>query len=692
MQHDSILKSRLTPAHIALAKAWINGLDLGNMARRYLPALGDDDGHVDLRVIKSSLIAVLADLSGAAHRHKIPGSAVLSRQAARIRVDSSRPSLNDFQASLDHGDDMSEVELIALYDESFPKSDQKADRSLARQSRLIIRQLELIARLEPLVSKPITWLDEVQGWFVPSLAERLSQGGLRTIEDLAVAVAGKPTDWFANVSGIGILKATRIDRFLRAHFGSLEDALDKKGIPYQQPDIVHAEEKQGLRLTLLTSVAVEPFAAHPVVQRQSLVQPGRNPDLDGSQGRLRQLGAPAATEANNDYEAMQTWLQLKSSASTVKLYRREITRLIAWSIQVRQRAMSSLSIEDALAYRDFLGAIPASILIKKGPKKLTPAQKQLREERQDIAVAGFTQSSLTTSSIKKALVIINGFYNWLVSVRYVTANPFSGVKATSVLPGKGQGTTSADDMDSLEFARSRKESIVERALPREATDAIESYLAVAHEPKDVEFAARARFIFKFAIMTGLRISEIAAARRDHLEYIEADASTGGGGGWILHVVGKRSKAREVPMPDALIAHLQSYLAHRGLLVLPCPSMDVPPGTFLIGGYASKLRGKPVGDGVLPQTIHRALKELFSLSINRRAFKDPKAGDKLRRATTHWLRHTAATRAVAAQVPLDVVASTLGHSSLTTTSRYVRAERVRKLAEMQKLWASQEKVG
>jgi integrase len=96
--------------------------------------------------------------------------------------------------------------------------------------------------------------------------------------------------------------------------------------------------------------------------------------------------------------------------------------------------------------------------------------------------------------------------------------------------------------------------------------------------------------------------------------------------------------------------------------------------------------------VLPQTIHRALKELFSMAITSRTFNDPKAGDKLRRATTHWLRHTAATRAVAAQVPLDVVASTLGHSSLTTTSRYVRAERVRKLAEMQKLWANQAKEG
>ena len=689
MQHESILKSRLTPAHIALAKAWINGLDLGSMAARYLPALGDDDGQIDLRVAKSSLIAVLADLSGAAHRHHIAGSAVLSRQAARIRVDASGPSLIDFQASLEHGDGMAEAELIALYDERYPNSDKKADRSLARQSRLINRQLALLAQLEPLVSTPITWDDEVQGWFVPSLAERLAQAGLSTIEDLAVAVAGDPDNWFASVAGIGTLKATRIERFLRAHLGSLEAALDKKGIPYKQPDSSNAEEKQGLRLSLQASAAVVPFSVHTLAQRPGLARPGGNSDLDGSQGRLRQLGAPAATEAGNDYQAMQTWLQLKASASTVKLYQREITRLIAWSIQLRQRPMSSLSIEDALAYRDFLGAIPPSFQVKKGPKKLTAAEKHMSDQRPDISVAGFTQASLTTSSIKKALVIINGFFNWLVSVRYVTANPFSGVKAASVLPGKGQGTTNADDVESLEFARSRKESIVERALPREATDAIDTYLAFAHEAKDTEFATRARFVYRFAIMTGLRISEIAAARRDHLEYIEADTSMGGGG-WILHVVGKRSKAREVPMPDALVAHLQDYLVHRGLLVLPSSSIDIPPGAFLVGGYPSKLRDKRAGDGVLPQTIHRALKELFSMAIGSSTFKDPKAGDKLRRATAHWLRHTAATRAVAAQVPLDVVASTLGHSSLTTTSRYVRAEQVRKLAEMQKLWADQAK--
>ena len=687
MNHESILKSRLTIAHIAMAKAWINGLDLASMAQRYLPALGDDDGQMDMRVAKSSLTRVLAELGGVAHRNQINGGALLLRQAARIRVDASGPSLEDFRATLEYGDDVSESELVELYKERHPGTDEKPERGLARQARLINRQLQLLSQLAHLVSSPITWQDGVHGWFVTSLADRLDQAGLKTIQELAVAIAGNPTEWFATAPGVGISKAARIERFLRAQMGSIEEALIAKGVPYKQPAAPDHEDR-GLYLSLQLLNAVEPANGPSPASQESQPQSLSKSELDGSQGRLRVLNAPAATEASNDYEAMQTWLSLKGSDATVRLYQREVTRLIAWSIQVRRRPMSSLSIEDALAYRDFLGAIPVSILIKKGPKQLTIAQRQARQESQAIPVAGFTTLSLSTSSIKKALVIINGFYNWLVSVRYVTANPFAGVKASSALPGVGQSSTSADDMASLEFARSRKESVVDRTLPREATDAIDRYLDQQIDPKDAEFIARARFVFKFATMTGMRISEISAARRDHLEYLEPDPSNGNAGGWILHVVGKRSKAREVPMPDALIAHLEDYLSHRGLIALPCPTLDVSAGTFLVGGYPTRLKGKKRDDGVLPQTIHRTLKELFSLASNSHLFKDPKAADQLRRATTHWLRHTAATRAVAAQVPLDVVASTLGHASLTTTSRYIRAERVRKLDEMQKLWKNQ----
>lgn len=280
-------------------------------------------------------------------------------------------------------------------------------------------------------------------------------------------------------------------------------------------------------------------------------------------------------------------------------------------------------------------------------------------------------------------MIINGFYNWLISVRYVSANPFAGIRATNFLPSVNDRSTLSSDTESLKVARIHKESVVDRTLPREVTDAINNYLSQT-DGKEAEFIFRASFIFQLASITGMRISELAAARIDHLEYVSAEP-TGGVGGWILHVIGKRNKAREVPIPDVLIDALKSYLAHRGIL----PTEGNPlgdPGTFLIGAYPSVLSDKKAaGDGIRPQAIHTALKTLFQCVAESSKFKDPNALRQLNRSTTHWLRHTSATRAVASEVPLDVVAGILGHSSLSTTSRYIRAERARKMAEMQRLW-------
>ena len=41
-------------------------------------------------------------------------------------------------------------------------------------------------------------------------------------------------------------------------------------------------------------------------------------------------------------------------------------------------------------------------------------------------------------------------------------------------------------------------------------------------------------------------------------------------------------------------------------------------------------------------------------------------DLLAGATTHWLRHTFGTRAIARQVPLDVIQTQMGIASIQTT--------------------------
>jgi hypothetical protein len=61
-----------------------------------------------------------------------------------------------------------------------------------------------------------------------------------------------------------------------------------------------------------------------------------------------------AIAARNDYDAIHTWLSTKASELTQASYRREAEQLLLWCVLQRKQALSSLTLDDALAYRDFL--------------------------------------------------------------------------------------------------------------------------------------------------------------------------------------------------------------------------------------------------------------------------------------------------------------------------------------------------
>jgi len=56
-----------------------------------------------------------------------------------------------------------------------------------------------------------------------------------------------------------------------------------------------------------------------------------------------------------------------------------------------------------------------------------------------------------------------------------------------------------------------------------------------------------------------------------------------------------------------------------------------------------------------------------------------------------VRHTFATRAVAGDLPLDVLQRLMGHASIQTTGLYVHAERERSLAQLDAYFEHQAKV-
>lgn len=707
MEIDSILRPKITRDHIALVKGWVNGVDLSDLASRYLASFAYDIRAFDLRKAKSTLMVVLKEMAIIGARNNINGSSALLRQAKRIKVDPAPPQESDasapvsfesYCARLPGAEEFSTEELLESYYDQYPDARKKRDESphelaLKRRSRLIKRQVQLIEHLETLASAPMQLTDKVDSWFVSDLSKRLSDAGLLTISDLAVAIAKDKFNWYRNCAGVGASKADRIETFLRSHLGDLEQKLQASGFDLRGSD--HPRR---------TVITLEEIKALP-----SPSLPGKQ-DLDGSRGRLRDVTSASAISADNDYAAMETWLTLKASDVTKTLYRREVTRLIAWSIQVLKKPMSSLTIEDALSYRDFLFSIPQDITIKKGPRP--GAQRDVVPA--GITVAGFTKAGLSKSTVKKCLTILSGFFNWLLSVRYVTANPFAGVKVNAHQKGIGMGSTDASDNTTLVQLDELKANLRNRVLPGEALDAISKYLDNPPASVRPEVHARTRFIFKFAYMTGMRISELAAARRGSLHYVHADPALDEPGGWFLEVLGKRNKVREVPIPDALVREMEAYLAHRGLLTIPSPSLTVPPGTFLVGPLPSnaaeskskdvdesgqsvapgssdavpaarKRQRKDVADGVRPQTIHLALKDLFARAMAAHHFKDQATAEKMRNASAHWLRHTLASRAVATGTPVDVVASAFGHANIATTSLYIQTERKRKMAEMNKLW-------
>lgn len=51
---------------------------------------------------------------------------------------------------------------------------------------------------------------------------------------------------------------------------------------------------------------------------------------------------------------MQAWLALHETVATQRAYRKEAARLILWAIVERGRALSSLTTDDAIAYRAFV--------------------------------------------------------------------------------------------------------------------------------------------------------------------------------------------------------------------------------------------------------------------------------------------------------------------------------------------------
>lgn len=241
--------------------------------------------------------------------------------------------------------------------------------------------------------------------------------------------------------------------------------------------------------------------------------------VDGSHGTFRAPAATCTLSADNDYEAVQAWLGLHESVATQRAYRKEAERLILWAVLERGRALSSLTTEDAIAYRAFL-------------RHPTPVRRWVGPARPRSAGdwRPFT-GGLAPRSVAYALSVVGAMFRWLIQQRYTLANPFAGIKVRGASRSESTAVT-------------RVFSEGEWSLIQAVAEGLEWGHAW-----EAPAAQRLRFVLDFAYATGLRISALVEIRQvagplstppefgaNRLRRLERIAPTGGLDGRSLHAI------------------------------------------------------------------------------------------------------------------------------------------------------------
>lgn len=347
---------------------------------------------------------------------------------------------------------------------------------------------------------------------------------------------------------------------------------------------------------------------------------------DGSLGINRARGGICQLSANTDIEAIRAWLaEYSGSPHTLRAYRKEAERLLVWATRVAGKPMSSLSREDLLTFEAFLAAPGEEWIDTKLPRR--GGGRRLFD------------GPLSPQSVHHALGILSGLFAYLVAAGYLAGNPMALRRQRKT---------------GLQGRRLAVERYLDQGLWRYVLDFVEQM--PQGTPRERQHFERARWLLRLLYGAGLRAAEAAQARAADLFERR--------GKWWLHVIGKGGVEGDVPIAEALMADFSRYRAFYQLPPLPRPK-ETTPLIMSLGGRAEH--------GLSSTAIYLTVKDIFSKAAQALGPEDGAWADKLQRASTHWLRHTAATHQADAGNDLRFIQKNLRHASLETTSIYLHVE-------------------
>ena len=349
--------------------------------------------------------------------------------------------------------------------------------------------------------------------------------------------------------------------------------------------------------------------------------------LNGERGTNR---APSfitkQISANNDLEAIRSWLaEYNHSPETHRAYRKESERLLLWALIQKQKPLSSLTRDDLRDYQNFLAA-PA-------PKELWCGQRRVRKDPRWRPFEG----SLNDESIAHAITVINAMFSYLVEAGYLCGNPLGLMR---------RKMKRHDD----------KSKVTERFLEQELWQLVVDFIEAMPKktPRELKEYERMRFLFHLLYLQAPRISEVANAKMQDIKQIRSK--------WWWQITGKGKKTQLIPMNNSMLDALMRYRQFYELPALPAADES--------GALFMSLNGI---QGVSSSTIYRMVKEIFLDCAVAITPVRPDFANKLKQASTHWMRHTSITHQADAGIELRYIKRNARHQSVETTMLYQHAE-------------------
>jgi integrase len=517
-------------------------------------------------------------------------------------------------------------------------------------------------------------------WLRPLVTKRLTAERITTLGELVAYCNSHGGSWWRSVPRIGAHRASILVAWLRRHEQALGMRVD------DDVDAGPLVPAVGLGNVVVVGGSIDAPLLAPF---ERLAIPTA---LSGEHGtnRAREF---AFIRADHDLAAVHAYLnRYRDRPPTLRAYTRELERLVLWLVIVRGVALSSMTVEDCEAYKDFL----------KHPMRTFVGTKRSRASGR---WRPFASTSLSPDSQAYAVHAIRAAFAWLTTVRYLAGNPWSAVIDPAIMTKEVsvqvERALSADLWKTVRYA-----------LDQRCEDQL-----LNETPEQVRQWRTARAAILLMGDSGLRREEAAPARRDDLRPVrhvplKSGEKAGEGGGaevevWALSVVGKRRRQRTAPVSAATIRALRAHWIDRGENFdaagddAPLIAPLVIPATLSArakhgneDGYEDSRRcedpSELQNDGdnhvqakrayapdALARVVRQGIKHLAGELLREGALSHD-AHAQLLKTSAHALRHTFGTRAVARDMPIDVVQRVLGHASLQTTSIYVRAERQRML--------------